>query len=161
MSPSIDPFYWRVARIALSVAGDHGFALGGGLALVAQGVLDRPTQDVDLFSDREGSVRGAAEAVCRALELNGIEAVVEEGDSYLDEVIEGLDEYMVELTAYRDPADREGVRLSLGQLYRSRSPVILDVGAGAAPGRLAGVEGSGACRPCGAARLRGCRGVPP
>jgi hypothetical protein len=128
MSPSIDPFYWRVARIALSAAGDHGFALGGGLALIAQGVLDRPTQDVDLFSDWEGSVRGAADLVCQALELNGIVAVVEEGDSDLDEVIDGLGEYMVELTAYRDPADREGVRLSLGQLYRSRSPVILDVG---------------------------------
>jgi hypothetical protein len=66
--PSLDPFHAKVARIALSVAERHGFALGGGLALVAHGVIDRPTEDVDLFSDQEGTVPAAAELVRRALE---------------------------------------------------------------------------------------------
>jgi hypothetical protein len=65
VKPTIDPFHEKVARIALGVAEQHGFALGGGLALVAHGVLERPTEDVDLFSDRDGSVPAAAEWVSK------------------------------------------------------------------------------------------------
>jgi len=126
--PRIDPFYYRVARIALSVAAEHGFALGGGLALIARGVLDRPTQDVDLFSDRDDSVRLAADLVRAALQADGIAVVVEESDDDLTDLIGDLDEYMVELTAYRDAADVDGVRLSLGHLSRLRSPDVLDIG---------------------------------
>jgi hypothetical protein len=128
MPPQIDPFYYRVARIALSAAAEHGFALGGGLALVARGVLERPTQDVDLFSDRDDNVRLAADLVRSALEADGIAVVVEESDSDLADLIGDLDEYMVELIAYRDAADEEGVRLSLGHLSRLRSPEWLDIG---------------------------------
>lgn len=110
------------------MAAEHGFALGGGLALVARGVLDRPTQDVDLFSDRDDSVRLAAGLVRAALEADGIAVVVEESDSDLADLIGDLDEYMVELTAYRDPADDDGVRLSLGHLSRLRNPDVLDIG---------------------------------
>jgi hypothetical protein len=46
-----DPLHAEVARIALSAAHEYGFALGGGLALVVHGVVDRPTEDVDVFSD--------------------------------------------------------------------------------------------------------------
>lgn len=126
--PGIDPFYYRVARIALSVAAEHGFALGGGLALIARGVLNRPTQDVDLFSDRDDRVRLAAGLVRAALEADGIAVVVEESDSDLADLIGDLDEYMVELTAYRDAADEDGVRLSLGHLARLRNPDVLDIG---------------------------------
>jgi hypothetical protein len=41
----------QVAVIALRAAAGHGFALGGGNALLAHGIIDRPTQDVDVFSD--------------------------------------------------------------------------------------------------------------
>jgi hypothetical protein len=126
--PSVDPFHLRVARIALTVAQEHGFALGGGLALIAHGVLDRPTRDIDLFGDREGSVPAAADHVRAALEAAGIRVNVEESDSSLGEVIYGLDEFMIELTAYRDPQDQNGVPLSLGQLHRQHNPVTLDIG---------------------------------
>ena len=126
--PRIDPFYYRVARIALSVAAEHGFALGGGLALVARGVLDRSTQDVDLFSDRDDGVQLAADRVRAALEADGFAVVVEHSDSDLADLIGDLDEYMVELTAYRDGADSDGVRLSLGHLSRLRNPDVLDIG---------------------------------
>lgn len=77
MNPAIDPFHEKVARIALGVAEQHGFALGGGLALVAHGVVDRPTEDVDLFSDRDGSVPAATELVRAALEQAGIDVEVD------------------------------------------------------------------------------------
>jgi hypothetical protein len=51
----VDLFPAEVARIALIAAADHGFALAGGNALVAHGLVDRPTQDVDLFSPEPGA----------------------------------------------------------------------------------------------------------
>jgi hypothetical protein len=43
-----------VAPIALGAASEHGFALGGGNALIAHGVIDRTTQDVDLCGRTAG-----------------------------------------------------------------------------------------------------------
>ena len=51
------------AGVALRAAARYGFALGGGNALIAHGVIDRPTEDVDLFTDRENGVAAAADAV--------------------------------------------------------------------------------------------------
>ena len=52
----IDELQREVATIALRTAARHGFALAGGNALIAHGVIDRPTDDVDLFSDQETAV---------------------------------------------------------------------------------------------------------
>ena len=124
---SVDPFHARVAQIALTVADRHGFALGGGLALIAHGVLERPTEDVDLFSDVENSVPAAAAAVRSALQAAGIAVATVEDDSDLGDVIYDLDGHMIEMTAYRDQDD-DGVRLSLGHLHRVHRPVILEIG---------------------------------
>ncbi len=121
MAP-IDEFHARIARTALRAAARHGFALGGGLALIAHGIVDRPTEDVDLFSDVDGSVPAAAELVRRALAAAGIDVVRTESDLGID----GVDEQVAELTAYR--GDGAGVRLSLGHLSRTRRPVVLDIG---------------------------------
>ena len=40
----------EVATIALRAAARHGFALAGGNALIAHGVIDRPTEDVVMQS---------------------------------------------------------------------------------------------------------------
>ncbi len=50
----------RVATVALRVATRYGFALGGGNALIAHGLITRPTQDVDLFTNEETGVEAAA-----------------------------------------------------------------------------------------------------
>jgi hypothetical protein len=73
-----DPFHLKIARIALAVAGHHGFALGGGLALAAHGVIDRPTIDVDLFTDQDGGVPAAADLVQSALDDAGIRWAIEQ-----------------------------------------------------------------------------------
>lgn len=46
-------------RVAAAAAG-YGFALGGGNALLAHGVISRPTQDVDLSTDQEHRVEAAS-----------------------------------------------------------------------------------------------------
>jgi hypothetical protein len=63
----VSDLHREVAGVALRAAAQYGFALGGGNALIAHGVIDRPTSDVDLFTDREHGVAAAADAVEAAL----------------------------------------------------------------------------------------------
>src|SRR5580692_3436748 len=55
----VSEFHREVAAVALRAAAPHGFALGGGNALIAHGIIDRFTQDVDVFSDEQGAVEAA------------------------------------------------------------------------------------------------------
>ena len=59
----VSELHHQVAAAALQAASQHGFALGGGNALIAHGVIDRITQDVDLFTDEEHGVEAVVEAV--------------------------------------------------------------------------------------------------
>ncbi|GAA2596063.1 hypothetical protein GCM10010435_89010 [Winogradskya consettensis] len=48
----MDPRHRRLAAIALEAAGgEHGLALAGGYAVRMHGMGDRPSGDVDLFTD--------------------------------------------------------------------------------------------------------------
>ena len=60
----------QIAALALAAAGEHGFALGGN-ALLAQGVISRPTQDAGLFTGQEHGARAAAGFVEAALRAVG------------------------------------------------------------------------------------------
>jgi hypothetical protein len=46
----VDPFHERLARTGLAAARQYGFALAGGYAVQAAGLLERPSEDVDLFT---------------------------------------------------------------------------------------------------------------
>ncbi len=48
----MDPRHSELARIGLAAVGGFGFALAGGYALAAHGVVDRASEDVDLFTNR-------------------------------------------------------------------------------------------------------------
>jgi hypothetical protein len=67
----INELHRRVATVALRVATRYGFALGGGNALIAHGLITRPTMDVDLFTNEETGVEAAAGAVESALREAG------------------------------------------------------------------------------------------
>jgi Nucleotidyl transferase AbiEii toxin, Type IV TA system len=45
----VSDLHRQVASAALAAAAGHGFALAGGNALLAYGIITRPTQDVDLL----------------------------------------------------------------------------------------------------------------
>ena len=70
----VSDLHREVAGVALRAAARYGFALGGGNALIAHGVIDRPTEDIDLFTDRENGVAAAADAVEAALRQAGYTA---------------------------------------------------------------------------------------
>ena len=114
----IDPFQADVARIALTAAGHRGFALAGGNALVAHGVLDRPTEDVDLFSPEPGGPGAVTEAVVAALLQAGYQVAItrspeaNQGEFARLEVAQGT----------------QMMHLDLARDWRQWPPVQLDVG---------------------------------
>ena len=116
----------QVAAIALRAAARHGFALGGGNALMAHGVVDRFTADVDLFTDEEASVAAAAGAVERALRDAGFGTERRDAGDGLDEIFYGLGDGLAEwiVTA---PSGEQMV-LQLAYFNRARRPVVMEVG---------------------------------
>ncbi|HEU4348643.1 MAG TPA: nucleotidyl transferase AbiEii/AbiGii toxin family protein [Actinoplanes sp.] len=114
-------FYRDVARIALAVADKHGFVLGGGVAWLVNGLVQRPTEDVDLFTDAEDGVVAATGEVSAALITAGYSVALEEPDGLFAGMDDNLREFLV---AGGDRA----LRLTLCRLDRHRAPVVMDVG---------------------------------
>lgn len=123
--PEPDPFQAEVARLSLEASRALGFALAGGHALIAHGVIARPTEDVDLFTDHDRVVHAAAEAVAAALTQAGLTVEVIRGASDLGDVFDGLDEDLVELEVHRG---ENTVRLQLVRFDRHHPPVTMAVG---------------------------------
>ena len=107
-----------VARLALQAAGAHsGFALAGSGAIREHGLIDRPTEDVDLFT-----VQGAAQEFGPAL----------------DRIVHGLHEagYRIDVHERRAAfarlsvlgSDGVAIELDLGVDWRAQNPVMLDIG---------------------------------
>lgn len=109
----------RLAEIGLRVAARYGFALAGGYAVQAHGILDRPSEDVDLFTGWE---RRAEFAVA-------VDAVV---DAYREA------RYTVEITerfetfsrlSVTDPGEPDrAYTVDLAANWRARPPVQMDIG---------------------------------
>jgi hypothetical protein len=75
----MNPFHERLARVGLAAADQYGFALAGGYAMQANGFLDRPSADVDLFTawNRSGEFDTAVEAIIDAYKTDGLDVVVD------------------------------------------------------------------------------------
>lgn len=116
----MEPRHRKLAEIALAVAGDQGFALAGGYAIRAHGMGNRPSGDVDLFTDwhRRADFPGAVEAVITALEQHGyVVTATMSGDSFARLLVSSLAE-----------PDASADKLELAADWRAHPPVLLDVG---------------------------------
>ena len=122
----VDKLHRKVASVALRAAARHGFALGGGNALIAYGVVNRPTEDVDLFTDRENGVRAAAAGVEAALEAAGYRAERQDKTSGLPDVFYGMGDGLAEWVITAPGGDRVG--LQMAYFRRSRKPSRMSVG---------------------------------
>lgn len=69
----MEPGHRQITEIALSAAGQYGFALAGGYAVRAHGMGDRLSSDVDLFTDspRRADFPSAVDAVIAAFKSHG------------------------------------------------------------------------------------------
>jgi hypothetical protein len=116
----------EVATIALRAAARHGFALAGGNALIAHGVINRPTDDVDLFSDQESGVAVAADAVESALREAGFLAERLDHRGEFEDIFEGAGEGLAEWVVTA-PSGQQTM-LQMAYFDRTRGPVTMDVG---------------------------------
>jgi hypothetical protein len=75
----LDAFHQYLTRIGLDAAQRYGFALAGGYAVQAAGFLQRPTEDVDLFTvwERRGEFELAARAIVDAYLAAGLSVTAE------------------------------------------------------------------------------------
>jgi hypothetical protein len=120
MRARVDAFHREVARVALAVADRYGFVLGGGVAWVMNGLVQRPTEDVDLFTTTDGAAGAAADEVRSALEAAGFRVEEEAG-----EVLAGFD---LDQREFLVSDGERTVVLSLCRLDRQHRPVMMDVG---------------------------------
>jgi hypothetical protein len=118
---SVDAFYTDVAQVALTVATQHGFVLGGGVAWLVNGLVQRPTEDVDLFTDTDGGVAAAAGQVSAALSAAGYQVVAEQADELFEGMSADIQEFAV-------TGNGRALRLTLCRLDRHRAPVVMDLG---------------------------------
>lgn len=111
----MDRLQERLARIGLEVVSGHGFVLGGGHAVELHGMASRPSEDIDLFSPVRGSPGEAAPDLVAAYRREGLAVTV---------LRETPDLVQVEVT----DAGGAACKVDLGVFWRSRAPVLLQVG---------------------------------
>jgi hypothetical protein len=113
---AIEAFKARVVELALAAAAGQGFALAGGNALAAHGLLSRPTEDVDLFTAQAGGPGHVLEAIQTALN----------GDGFKVRLLRATpDGDFAELQVSRHG---ETTQLDLGRDWRAHEAVTLDIG---------------------------------
>lgn len=111
----MDPRHTELARVGLAAVGRFGFALAGGYALAAHGLIDRPSEDVDLFTNRlePAEFTRAVDAILAAYDEAGHTVEVTKRAELFARLLVGTD----------DP-----VRVELAYDWRGSGPAMLDIG---------------------------------
>ena len=122
----ISELHAQIARIALRAGARYGFALAGGNALLAHEFIDRETEDVDLFTDKESGVAAAAGAVESALRRAGFVAERQDMTAGLADIFEGMGEGLAEWTV--TAPDGQQTMLQMSYFHREHEPVRMPVG---------------------------------
>ncbi|MBM7785672.1 nucleotidyl transferase AbiEii/AbiGii toxin family protein [Tenggerimyces flavus] len=75
----MDPLQERLAEIGLRALGEFGFALAGGQAIQVHGIVDRPSDDIDLFVawDRKDQFDRAVDVIVDAYRSAGYGVAIE------------------------------------------------------------------------------------
>jgi hypothetical protein len=107
----------EVTRIALEASGPSGFALAGSGAIREHGVIDRPSEDVDLFTSNTNkrTFSDAVESVIDALSANGYAVILARRT-----------EQFARMHVRTDSGQQ--VDIDMGMDWREVEPVTLDVG---------------------------------
>lgn len=119
MADSTPPIHRQLAQIGLRVGGAFGFALAGGHAIAAHGILERPSEDVDLFADwqRRADFPTAVDEVIAAYRAERFEV----------EIDLRLDTFARLHVTDPDEPDRQ-YRVELVANWRAQPPVQMDIG---------------------------------
>jgi hypothetical protein len=127
----VDSFQQNLAQIGLDAAERYGFALAGGYAMQAAGFLQRPSEDIDLFTvwERRGEFDTAVHAIVEAYIAAGLSVQSERRhDSFTRlTVSDGVQTAKVELGV--DMRANEPVRISIGPVLHPDDAVANKMGA--------------------------------
>ncbi len=114
----LEAFQAEVARVALRAIGPSGFALAGAGALIAHGVVTRPTEDLDLFSptpEGPAHVSSMLQDALRAAgyEVTVLEAASQHGGEFVRLNVQGTG-HRVQVDVARDWRQHQPVQLAVG-----------------------------------------------
>ncbi|HZN74346.1 MAG TPA: nucleotidyl transferase AbiEii/AbiGii toxin family protein [Micromonosporaceae bacterium] len=127
----MDAFHQSLARIGLDAAERYGFALAGGYAVQAAGFLQRPSEDIDLFTawERRDEFESAASAIVDAYVATGLSVEVERRHDTFTRltVSDGVQTAKVELGV--DMRANEPVWISIGPVLHPDDAVSNKMGA--------------------------------
>ena len=114
----MDPLHRRLARLALASTSHYGFCLAGGYAVQEHGFVDRPSEDVDLFTTAaaEDQFSEALAVVIDAYEGDGLDVSVALSNP-------GFARLQV-----TDPNAGATAKVELGIDWRAHPPVMLAIG---------------------------------
>ena len=104
----------------------HGFALGGGNALLGHGVISRPTQDVDLFTNQDHGVEAAAGVGRGGAARRRFEAEREQDAAGLADIFPGMGEGLAEWVI-TTPGGQQ-LTVQLAYFDRSHEAVDMEIG---------------------------------
>jgi hypothetical protein len=114
---SLDPLHEQIARIAFALPEAGQVALAGGGAMLAHDLVDRPTQDVDLFTPDPGEVTRLSDALAVALRTKGAQVRVDRrGPGFTRLGVTVADGRSVVVEIAHDARIREAVQLSFGRV---------------------------------------------
>jgi hypothetical protein len=115
----MDPTHRRLAEIGLQAAARFGFALAGGYAVQEHGIIQRRSEDVDLFTgwDRRTEFGDALRAVVDCYREHG----------YGVDVVEHFDTFARLSVHDPDQPDRS-FKVELAASWRAQAPVMMDIG---------------------------------
>jgi hypothetical protein len=114
---SLDPIQRDILAVAMTLPEAQGMALAGGGAMLAHGLVDRRTQDLDLFSPDSAEIAPAAEALRVALLARGYGVKVERrSDSYVQLAVTGPSDGSTYVELAQDSRRHEPVTLSVGRV---------------------------------------------
>lgn len=127
----MDAFHESLARIGLDAAERYGFALAGGYAVQAAGFLQRPSEDIDLFTvwERRSEFETAVGAITDAYIAAGLTVEAERRHDTFTRltVSDGVRIAKVELGV--DMRANEPVRISIGPVLHPDDAVSNKMGA--------------------------------
>jgi hypothetical protein len=114
---SLDPLHEKIARTAVALPEAKQVALAGGGAMLAHDLVDRPTQDVDLFAPDPDEVTRLSDALAVALRTEGAQVRVDRrGPGFTRLGVTVADGRSVVVEVAHDARIREAVQLSFDRM---------------------------------------------
>lgn len=112
----MDAFHERLARTGLAAAEQYGFALAGGYAVQAAGLLMRPSEDIDLFTvwERRSEFAEAVSAIADAYRAEGFSVDVERQHDTFVRLTVSDDERTAKVELAVDTRANEPIHLTIG-----------------------------------------------